>query len=228
MATRSDASLASILLTSRSEEDDAAPLSAGEYWRLVDRVGDPGSLLGLRATGVRDALGSPASEAERVSRLLDRGTALAFLMESLEQQGMHVLSPFDEAYPKRLRDRLRSSAPPLLYAVGALPILELPALGIVGSRDPAPGAARAAIEAAEAAAAHGRAVVSGGAKGIDQLALAAAFSAGGSAIGVLADSLERRLRDPDTRRAIGDERVCLVTPFKPTAGFSVANAMSRN
>lgn len=45
---------------------------------------------------------------------------------------------------------------------------------------------------------------------------------------MLADSLIRTIRDADTRRAIADGRLCLCTPYKPDAGFSVANAMGRN
>jgi predicted Rossmann fold nucleotide-binding protein DprA/Smf involved in DNA uptake len=58
--------------------------------------------------------------------------------------------------------------------------------------------------------------------------MAAAYQAGGTVIGVLAESLLRRVRDPETRRVIGEGSACLVTPYKPDAGFSVANAMGRN
>jgi predicted Rossmann fold nucleotide-binding protein DprA/Smf involved in DNA uptake len=58
--------------------------------------------------------------------------------------------------------------------------------------------------------------------------MAAAEAAGGDVVGVLADALGRRLREPETRRAIGDERVCLCTPYSPTARFSAGRAMGRN
>ena len=47
-------------------------------------------------------------------------------------------------------------------------------------------------------------------------------------MGVVADSLVRTLRESETRRAITDGMLCLCTPYKPTAGFTVANAMGRN
>jgi predicted Rossmann fold nucleotide-binding protein DprA/Smf involved in DNA uptake len=56
----------------------------------------------------------------------------------------------------------------------------------------------------------------------------AALDAGGTAVGVLADSLARLVTSPPVRRAIMERRLCLCTPYKPTAGFSVANAMGRN
>jgi predicted Rossmann fold nucleotide-binding protein DprA/Smf involved in DNA uptake len=58
--------------------------------------------------------------------------------------------------------------------------------------------------------------------------MTAAYEAGGQVVGYLADSLERRVRDPNTRRALADGSTCLATPYKPSAGFSVASAMGRN
>jgi DNA processing protein len=78
------------------------------------------------------------------------------------------------------------------------------------------------------AARRGDVLVSGGAKGVDQLAMNAAAEAGGTVVGVLAEGLDRRLRQPDVRRGIARDEVCLLSPYKPSAGFSVANAMARN
>jgi predicted Rossmann fold nucleotide-binding protein DprA/Smf involved in DNA uptake len=50
----------------------------------------------------------------------------------------------------------------------------------------------------------------------------------GLAIGALADSLEATIRKPDVREFVLDGRLVLVTPYAPTAGFSVGGAMGRN
>jgi predicted Rossmann fold nucleotide-binding protein DprA/Smf involved in DNA uptake len=54
------------------------------------------------------------------------------------------------------------------------------------------------------------------------------LEAGGVAIGVLADSLESTVRKPDVRQLLLDDRLLLLTPYAPTAGFSVGGAMGRN
>jgi predicted Rossmann fold nucleotide-binding protein DprA/Smf involved in DNA uptake len=77
-------------------------------------------------------------------------------------------------------------------------------------------------------AAAGLAVFSGAARGVDRLAMAAALERGGTAVGILADSLERALREADIRRPILSGDLALATPFHPAAGFSVGNAMARN
>ena len=58
--------------------------------------------------------------------------------------------------------------------------------------------------------------------------MGAALEAGGKAVGVLADSLERTVRQPDLRQLLLDGQLVLLTPYAPTAGFSVGAAMGRN
>lgn len=228
MRTRSDASLASLLLTNRLVERDVAPLSTGAYWDLVSRVGDPARLLGLSAAEAVDVSGLDPVTGERIVRLLDGATQVAFQLEKMEQIGFWAITPFDASYPERFKRLLRDAAPPVLHGAGPVSLLSSDAIGIVGSRDVSPEGVRTARAAASAAVVAGLAIVSGGAKGVDQQSMAAAEQAGGRVVGFLADSLERRVKDPDTRRAIGEERVCLVTAYKPSAGFSPANAMGRN
>lgn len=49
----------------------------------------------------------------------------------------------------------------------------------------------------------------------------AALDERGTAVGVLADSLERAIRIPETRAALQQGDLCLLTPYAPNAGFSV-------
>ena len=226
---RSDDALATIALVSRLCADGLRPLKAAEFWKLTSQVDEgPGRLLGMSASDVAELRGVPMSEAERTVTLLERSTALAFELEGLERSGIRTLTRFDEHYPERLTDRLGFRAPPLLYAAGASDLLGVPGLGVVGSRNVGEAGAEVAREAAKRAAARGMPLVSGGARGVDQTAMDAAFEAGGTVTGVLADSLVRKLRNPAVRAAIHDERVVLCTPYNPSAGFSAGNAMGRN
>ena len=225
---RSDTSLAALLLTQRLVDTDAAPLKASEYWAVLDAVEDPAELLGCDAASVAAALHADAELSTRIATLLDGATAFAFRLDDAEQAGLRVVASVDAEYPVVLRERLGPAAPPLLYVAGEPALLAGELLGIVGSRDVVPLGAEAAEAAAVHAVRRGMGVASGGAKGVDRLATGAALEADGFAVGVLAESLERAVRDPEVRRAVADGRLCLCTPYKPTAGFSVANAMGRN
>lgn len=228
MTLASDDRLAALLLAQRLTDGEAAPLKASEYWTILDAAPRPGILLGLRPSQVQELAGVDAELAQRVVVLLDQATAFAFRLDELEQSGIRTLSSIDRDYPERLRHRLGRGAPPILYFAGPAALLSSDLLGIVGSRDVDSAGATIAQEAARIAVSHGSGVVSGGAKGVDRLAMNAALDEGGFVVGVLADSLLRTLRDTDLRRAIADEQACMCTPYAPTAGFSVGNAMGRN
>jgi predicted Rossmann fold nucleotide-binding protein DprA/Smf involved in DNA uptake len=55
-----------------------------------------------------------------------------------------------------------------------------------------------------------------------------ALDAKGLSLGVLADSLEATIRKPDVRDYLLEGKLLLITPYVPTAGFSVGGAMGRN
>lgn len=220
--------LVALVLTSHLVQRDVKPLKSSEFWSLLERVGDLEELVGRSPDGIQSIADLPEDRAAAIHELLEGAASFAFELEDLERRGVKVVSALDDRYPATLRVKLGPAAPPVLYVAGEIHLLTTDGIGIVGARDVGPEAAQVANEAARLLAAHGLTVYSGAAKGIDQVAMNAAFDAGGSVVGILADALERKLRDPDTRRAIHDERVCLVTPYKPSMGFTVANAMARN
>lgn len=230
MARRSDASLVSLLLTQRLVDPPAsAPaLKASEYWGVRERVDDLGALLGLGAADLQQTHGFDEVLAERIVARLDAAGAFAFALDEAEQSGRRAVCPFDDDYPAVLVERLAANAPPILYAVGDLGLLRRSLLGVVGSRDVDDAAATVAQDAGRAALASDWGVVSGAAKGVDRLAMHAALDAGGVAVGVVAESLVRMTRDNELRRAITAGRLCLCTPYPPSAGFTEANAMARS
>lgn len=224
---RSDRSLAALLLVQRLVDNEAEPLGPKEFWSLVDCVDEPERLL---PGTVSPEVGSPISSelAKRITQRMAAATSLAFELECLEQSGLAVISAVDGEYPLALRERLGPTAPPILHVAGNLDLLTHAGIGVVGSRNADAAALDVAASAAKEAAHRGLPVISGGARGIDQESMKAALDAGGTAVGVLADSLARLVTSPPVRRAIMERRLCLCTPYKPTAGFSVANAMGRN
>ena len=223
-----DDSLATILLVGRLGDEDLKPLKASEFWGLCDRITKPSALLGVGIEQLAAEHGLAGDLAARVVALLDRASGMAFELARLDEAGISTVTPFDGHYPGRFVDRLGASAPVLLYAAGAVELLGQPGVGVVGSRNVSSEGAQVAGAAAELAVRLGLPLVSGGARGVDQTAMSAAFEAGGAVVGVQAESLVRKLRSPDIRRAIHEGRTVMVTPYSPEAPFSVGNAMGRN
>lgn len=165
---------------------------------------------------------------ERIAQLLDRGFQLAQAVERWSARSIWVVGSSDLSYPSRMLSRLRDEAPPVLYGCGSLALLDKNGLAIVGSRDAAPTALAATERNAKLAAGANLSVISGGARGVDQTAMQAALASGGEVIGVLADSLESAVLSRTNRRYLTDQKLILLSPFDPQAGFNVGNAMYRN
>ena len=226
---RDDDSLATILLVSRLCADGVRPLRASEFWNLTELISTgPGVFLNLSQGQLMRDYDLREDLAARVAELVGRATALAFELERLEQSGIKSLTAFDEHYPREWLVRLGSKAPPLMHAAGAVELLDSPGLGVVGSRDVSQAGGEIAKDLARTGARLGLPLVSGGARGVDQLAMDAAIETGGAVIGILADSLLRKLKRPEVRRAVHDGNTVMCTPYAPGAPFSAGNAMGRN
>lgn len=145
-----------------------------------------------------------------------------------QEQGIWTLTCLDEGYPQRLRERLGVRAPALLHGFGEKSLLASDGIGVVGSRNLSTEVAEVTGDLARTIAAAGRTLISGGAKGADQIAMSKAAERGGSVVGVLTHPLTTRMREPELQRLADDGSACLVTPFRPDMGFTVANAMARN
>ena len=133
-------------------------------------------------------------------------------MGSYAGLGISTVTVHDDGYPARLRERLGPRAPALLHVAGQSALLSEPGVGVVGSRGVDEDGARVATAVAERATSLGYPVVSGGARGVDQLAMNAAYQVGGSVVGILADSLTRTVSRAETRRALLDGHTVLATP----------------
>jgi len=230
-STANQDSLAAILLTSRLASEGVKPLTSAEYWQRSELASRPSALLETSPETLCAMHGLAEEMASRITALFNRAVAMAFEVDRLKQSGIHTLAPFDEHYPCLFRYRLKKKAPVVLHAAGSLDLFDHSGLGVVGSRDIGQEGAEVAKEAARLATRLGLPVVSGGARGVDRLAMNAAFDehgAEGTVIGFLADSLERQLKQPDTRRAILDKRILLCTPYEPDAHFTAGRAMGRN
>jgi predicted Rossmann fold nucleotide-binding protein DprA/Smf involved in DNA uptake len=223
-----DGELAALLLSQRLVDVGAEPLKASEFWALTEWMPDPAVLLSCRVEDLRQIAEIDEQAAARLVERVGAATTFAFALEDAEATGLRMVSGLSPDYPIALRQRLGRSAPPVLYVLGDLDLLSSEGLGIVGSRAVSDSGATFAKGAAALVVAAGLTVFSGGAKGVDRLAMNAALDGDGQVVGVVADSLLRTGRDPEVRRAIADGGLCLCTPYKPSAGFTVANAMGRN
>jgi DNA processing protein len=220
-------------LTEEAVTSGAVPFKLSEWNQLARQIQDsplktPAGLQGLAADQLAKELAVSSEDAERIARLLDRSSRLALELEGLFSRGMWALTRMDEQYPAKLRDTLKHQAPTVLFGAGEIHLARRAGVGVVGSRNIDEAAAAFAKEVGRKTVAAGLPVISGGARGTDRIAMDGAMEAEGTAVGVLADSLEATIRKSDVRELLLEGRLMLLTPYAPTAGFSVGAAMGRN
>jgi len=232
----SEDSLTILLLCSRlalKDGSDCNPLTLREWNQLVKVIlasdlNRPGALLELDACELIAGLSLDEELAKRIESLLLRKVGLSIELERLESAGIWVITRADTDYPQRYKQCLKQRAPVFLFGSGERTLLGERGLAIVGSRNVNKSGEEFARSAGNAAAYVGLVVYSGGARGVDQIAMQNALDGRGTSVGVLAHSLERNIRHPKYGQAIRRGDVCLITPYSPDAGFNAGNAMGRN
>jgi DNA processing protein len=206
-------------------------LSHNEYRKLARRLHEmqlqPANLLVSNAIDLQSICQGVVEES-RVRRLLERGFLLSQVIERWQARAIWVISRADASYPRRLKNRLREDAPALLYGCGPIELLETGGLAVVGSRHVGEVLIESTLVVGKLTARAGKTLISGGAKGIDQAAMRGALEAGGNAIGVLADGLEKTALKREHRNLLMEGQLVLISPYDPSAGFNVGHAMQRN
>ncbi|MGY4457358.1 DNA-processing protein DprA [Bradyrhizobium sp. LB13.1] len=216
----------------KSDSQDGKPFSNNEWAKFAIWLKDHGLEPAVLLRGDLDSLlagwADRTVSVARIRALLGRGAALGLALEKWQRAGLWILTRSDQEYPERLKRRLRSESPAVLFGCGNKALLNTGGIAVVGSRDADEEDLAYTEKLGAEAASQGYSLVSGGARGVDQSAMLGALERQGTAVGVLADSLLRSVTSSKYRKHIMSGDLALISPFNPEAGFNVGNAMSRN
>ncbi len=162
-------------------------IGAKRFAELLLRYGEPAAIFSY---GVRELAGSglPRATLEWLGdpdwQVVDKD--LVWLAASDRH---HIITLADAAYPALLLEA--ADPPPLLFVNGDPAVLNLPQLGVVGSRNPSAGGEENARHFARSLAQAGLAITSGLALGIDAAAHEGSLAGGGVTIAVTGTGLDR-------------------------------------
>ena len=218
-------------LLSGGSDESSELLRPTEFQRvarlLLQMELSPGDLLGVENAKLVDEL-KALVDSERLRRLLARGFQLSQAVEHWGTRSIWVVSHRDANYPQRIKDRLKETAPPVMYGCGDVGLAGSGGLAVVGSRDVSEWLVEYTEAIGRLAASARTTIVSGGARGIDQAAMRGAMEAGGRAVGILCDSLERASLHREHLELLMERQLLLISPYDPSAGFNIGQAMQRN
>ena len=165
----------------------------------------------------------------RLMLLLDKDLTFAqTLLQQCEKYGIEILTPQDEAYPKKLL-RL-PDYPAVLYVKGDLSFLnDRLSIAVIGSRTPTDYAKDAAARITGTLAEQGAVIVSGGALGIDSIAHKTALQLHQKTVLVMGCGIQSHylLQNEPLRQAIANNGA-LVSEYPPMLQPSAGSFPQRN
>ncbi|WP_299312054.1 DNA-processing protein DprA [uncultured Halomonas sp.] len=233
--TLSTAAQATLLLTSyfsKPAGGAARPLTPTEWGEFAQWLHEQGhtpvALLEQERGEILNGWSHPKITRERLEALLQRGSSMALAMEKWQRSGLWVITRSDPEYPRRLKKRLKHTAPPVLFGCGNAELLNVGGLAVVGSRKAGDQDLAYAHGLGAKATQAGIGIVSGGARGVDEAAMQGAIQEGGPVIGVLSEGLLKAATSSKWRQGLMSGGLVLVSPYFPEASFNTGNAMGRN
>ncbi len=199
-------------------------VSARQKLKLLERFSDPEDIY---YTQNFDSVPDVTAEMAEALENKDLSSAQS-VQKTCGEKNIGILTFRDAAYPNRLRN---IHQPPLvLYYKGVLPDFERqPVIGVVGTRKASAYGLHNTRTFSREIAACGGLVVSGGAYGIDTMALEGALEAGKQTVAVLGCGVD--VIYPRTNRALFDrieEHGCLLSEYVPGTGVKPWQFLERN
>ena len=189
-------------------------LTARQKHILLDRFSDPEELYHMD-----EPAGIPELP-ETVAQVLSNKDLRAArqIVKSCAEKHISILTMGDAAYPSRLRNT--ADAPFVLYYKGVLPDFEgQPVIAVVGTRKASAYGLNNARNMSREIAACGALVVSGGAFGIDTMALEGAMEADAQVVAVLGCGVD--VVYPKSNRPLFEKIIqngCLISEYLPGTG----------
>ena len=210
----------------------ASPLSPAEFRNFaqwLDQYKVPLSTLSSETCPALTGEGGLGDVfASRIADLLGRTPELVRSLTRWSELGIWVIGERDADYPSRLAERLKASAPPLLYGSGNRDLLRQGGICVVGSRDSSADGLRFARSFGTRCGSEGLTVISSDMRGVDREVISVVLGCKSKVICVLSDSLEKTLCSRRFRDFVNEDNLVLVTPYSPEVRFRVGNAVRVN
>ena len=171
-------------------EQEHKPLTLSEYNLLATWLHQngyrPKDLVG--SSRIENAAKETNLGYQRISGLLERRITLGFHLEEWQRRDFWILGRGDAGYPKRLKQSMKSQAPPVLFGTGEVTIIDQGGTAIVGPE----GAMQQSVESVQQLATFyaesGHAIIVAGRQSIGENAAKSAMAAEGSVMWVLQGS----------------------------------------
>jgi len=201
--------------------------------RTIDRIlkdvyGRGEKLTMLLEQSARDLMLRFGIKQEAAEAFLADNELAGSMAQELHEMGVSLLIKGTSGYPDHVVNALGRQSPPIIFAIGNLGMLQMPAVGFCGSRKASDKGLSVAAECAGVLAAKGVNIVSGYAHGVDLAAHRSALEAGGVTTIVLAEGILGFRPKSDIKSLLTDENHLVISTYSPRLPWSARQAMERN
>lgn len=231
----SDDSYAILLLCSelgiKNAKADVKPYTISQWHSLYEKLSinglTPSSLFNI-SSEIRDRANLSVFEVERIEKLFALAGQLGVELSIMNEKGISTVTISDVNYPHNFKNKLGKFVPPVLFYAGNIALLNNKGVAIVGSRNIDDNGMRFTEKLSMRCTNDGLNIISGGARGVDSIAENIANKADGTTVIFVADSLEKKIRQKETREAIMKKQTIILSAYRPDMPFQSYIAMERN
>lgn len=211
--------------------EEIKPFEPNEWSKLalkmMDNKIEPYELLDLNED-IITKLNFDENVINRINKLITRSASIIFELNKYESMGIKVVTRADSEYPTIIKKKLQNSCPPIIYYCGNLELLNNELVGFVGSRNIDENDKETVENLVNKVIKKGYGIISGGAKGIDEISAKTALENNGLVVEFIADSMVKKIKNKENITNIRNNKLLICSVTNPDAGFSVGTAMMRN
>ncbi|MBU0517577.1 DNA-processing protein DprA [bacterium] len=149
-------------------------------------------------------------------------------LKECRKQGIVIITQRDLLYPFEKLLTIGKAQPALLFLKGNIDLLKQPAMAISGARNADEGSLQMVDSLCEKLASEGWVIVSGGARGVDEVAHLAALRKGPGTILVMPTGFFRPNFRDELKKRLDEKKTLLISEFPPEQGWAHGTAMMRN
>ncbi len=198
------------------------------YQSLKERGLSPADMFSLSAGEIKHEFQFNDKITEAI--IASRGTIskIEDIYFGLLDNGIETILFFEALYPQRLLNMPGPAFPPILYTIGKKSLINERGAAILGERDISQKGEDISYLAAKELSAHGLIVISGFARGADEIAHRSALENGGRTIALLPYGINHLKIPHMIEHVYSQDNLLLVSPFYPDVEYNKFNAFIRN
>lgn len=164
----------------------------------------------------------------RIEHLLLRAEEIGAELEALAGKHIYVVTRAEKRYPTKLLKAMGKYAPPVLFVCGPLQPLEEKTAAIVGTRKTDPSIEEFTRKQAKIVAQNGCCIVSGGARGVDTIAIDTGLKYGGKTAIFISDHMLAFVENKQNAEYISRGQMTVLSSIHPQSVFRGYHALERN